>query len=425
VKRLGLGLLVICFAWVVFISATSQLFAKTKAPVNLSFWFPSSDKKCNEYFIDAAKEFEKTHPQIKVTVAVLPPGQADVDLKLNAAMLSGTYPDVLSAFLSSIGTRGSQGDFYPLEKYVAKWKDKTDMYPNMLGLGKYKNKLLGLAYYPNPDMLVYRKDFFKEAGLDPNQPPANWNELAAYAKKLTVYDANKNVARAGLDIPALNSNVFIKAFCRQNGANVIDDKRQKPMLNAPGVIEAFNFIMKLKNEKVSIPYNYIKKDSIPFLYGRSAMSFLQPTQIAGLLDSDKSWEDKLGLAPVLTGKKKSAFCGSRLFTIGNSSKHKDKAWEFIMFMMSTQQMTYRYKELKIPVVRKSLEDGYIAADSRMNRVILDYVKNGQGDNVVPWNTLATKYFHQAYEEAYNGVKTPSKALNDAQAALVKEIRNIK
>lgn len=117
-----------------------------------------------------------------------------------------------------------------------------------------------------PEVLVYRKDFFKEAGLDPNHPPANWDELAAYAKKLVVKDANHNVIRAGFDIPAVNSNAFMKIFFYQNNAAVIDVKKQKPLLSDAAMISALNYIIQLKNENVSIPYDYQKKDSIPFVY---------------------------------------------------------------------------------------------------------------------------------------------------------------
>ena len=422
-KKLIFALFSLLMFGVIVANSSPAIFAETKAPVTISFWFPGADKVNDSYFGEAAKEFEKTHPQIKVEVTVLPSTQADVDLKLNAALLAGTYPDVLSAYLANIGTRGTQGEFYPLDRYIRSWSDRGDIYESVYNIGKYNKKILGLGYYPTPEVLVYRKDFFKEAKLDPNHPPANWEELAAYANKLTVRDNNNNVVRAGLDIPAINSNVFMKPFFRQNGAWVIDEKKGRPMLDDPKMISALDFIIKLKNENVSIPYNYQKKESIPFQYGKSAMSFLQPTQIIKLLESDPALKDKVGLAPVLTGKKKSAFCGYRLFVIGNSSKHKNEAWEFIKFMMSKDQMRVRYTELKTPVVRKSLEDEFVKADPSFNKVLMDYVQFGQGDNVIAWNTLAVKYIHQAYEEAYNGRKTAAQALKDAQRNLLTELKN--
>ncbi|TCL76540.1 multiple sugar transport system substrate-binding protein [Hydrogenispora ethanolica] len=424
-KKLSLGLFLVLLSLVVIAASNPAVFAKAKAPVTISFWFPGADKVNDSYFIEAAKSFEKTHPQIRVEVTVLPATQADVDLKLNAALLGGTYPDVLSAYLANIGTRGSQGDFFALDKFIRGWSDKNDIYDSVYDIGKYRNKILGLGYYPNPEVLVYRKDFFKEAGLDPNRPPTNWEELAAYAKKLTLRDNSHNVTRAGLDIPAISSNVFMKPFFRQNGALVVNEKKGQPMLDDTKMIGALDFIIKLKNENVSIPFNYQKKETIPFLYGKSAMSFLQPTQIIKMMDSDPSLKDKIGLAPVLSGKKKSAFCGYRLFTIGNTSKHKNEAWEFIQFMMSKEQMRYRFVNLKIPVVRKSMEDDFIAAEPAFNKVLMDYVKYGQGDNVVAWNTLAVKYIHQAYEEAYNGIKKPDQALKDAQRNLLRELKHVK
>lgn len=418
-KKHFLSMLVVVM--VVVISGAS-IFAAPKS-VTIRYWYQSQNKILDEYFVDAVKAFEKNYPNIKVEVTTLPQAQADQDLKLNAAVLSGTYPDVISAMLSQIGTRGSQGEFYPLDRYINSWKDKTDIYESVYELGKLKGKTLGLGYSPNPDVLVYRKDYFKEAGLDPEKPPTNWDELASYAKKLTIKDGNNNITRAGLDIPALNSSAVIKMFGRQNNAIVINERKEKPMLDDPALIQAVEFMLSLKDS--SIPFNYVKKDTTPFIYGRSAMSFMQPSQAMTMIANDPSMKNKIGFAPVINGKKKVAWCGFRLFAIGSGSKYKKEAWEFIKFMMSQEQMTTRFKDLKIPVVRKSLENDYIKDDPSLNKAILEYVKYGQGDNLVEWNTIATKYIHLAYEEAYSGKKTVAQAFKDGQNALLNDLKNMK
>lgn len=400
------------------------VIVSAKAPVTISFWFPGADNVNNSYFLNVAREFEKTHPQIKVEVTQLPATQADIDLKLNAALLGGTYPDILSAYLSQIGSRGPKGDFYPLDGYVNKWNEKGDIIDSVWDIGKYKGKILGVGFYPNPEVLTYRKDFFREAGLAQNQPPANWNELAAYAQKLTVRDDKNNVVRAGFDIPAINSAVFVKGFAWENGALIIDEKKQKPMLDDPALIAVMERIINLKKENVSIPFDYQKRETVPFMNGKGAMSFLQPTQILTMIKNDPSLKDNLGFAPPLTGKKKAAYCGYRLFTIASTSKHRNESWEFIKFMMSKEQMRIRAKDLKIAVVRKSLEDEFIAADPTFNKILMEYVRYGKGDNVYQWNTLAVKYLHLAYEEAYSGKKTSAQALKDAQTSLAKELKSI-
>lgn len=45
--------------------------------------------------------------------------------------------------------------------------------------------------------LYYRKDFFKEAGLDPEKPPTTWEEVAELGPKLVKRDSSGNIIRAG------------------------------------------------------------------------------------------------------------------------------------------------------------------------------------------------------------------------------------
>ncbi|WP_372009992.1 ABC transporter substrate-binding protein [Paenibacillus chitinolyticus] len=396
----------------------------SKDPVKLTFWFPGADKANDEYFANAAKEFEKLHPNVQVETTVLPSSAEDIDTKLNAAKLSGTMPDVFSAYLAFMGSRGAKGDFAPLDEYIAKWDEKGDVMESALTAGKYKDKTLGLGFFPAPEILTYRKDFFQEAGLDPNKPPATWEELESYAEKLTKRDSNGNVTRAGFDIPLTSADVFVEPFLRQNGAKLIDEQQGVPVLNDSKAVEGLQFLVDLNNKKVGIPYNYQKKDEIPFVSGKSAMSFLQTSGISNLIKNNPDLKDKLGYVPVLKKEEKVGFNGYRLFTIGNASKHKEEAFEFIKFMMSNDQVWKRYTDLKIPVVKKSLEKQFTDVDPAFNSVLMDYVKNGKGKPVVPWLTLYNKYIIQSYEEAISMKKTPEQALKDAQENVEKELKNI-
>jgi ABC-type glycerol-3-phosphate transport system substrate-binding protein len=395
-----------------------------KAPVTLTFWFPGADKVNDEYFTNVAKEFEKLNPNIKIETTVLPANSADVDTKLNAAKLSGTFPDVFSSYLIFMGTRGSRGEFAPLDDYIKNWNEKDDLFESALSIGKVKDKTVGLGFYPAPEILTYRKDFFKEAGLDPERPPSNWEELALYAEKLTKRDSSGNITRAGLDIPGNNASVFLEPFMRQNGSKIIDEDKEIPAFNDAKSVEALDYIVNMANKKVNIPFNYQKKDEVPFISGKSAMSFLQTTMITNLVANNPDMKENLGFVPVMQRSNKVAFNGYRLFTIGANSKQKDASWEFIKFMMSKDQMWTRYKDLKIPVVRKSLEKQFMDEDPNFNGILLDYVKNGKGKPIIPWTSLYDKYIHLAYEEAISGKKPAAQALKDAQEGLEKEIKTI-
>jgi ABC-type glycerol-3-phosphate transport system substrate-binding protein len=398
--------------------------SSSSEPVTLSFWFPGEGSTNEEYFTNAAKEFESEHPNIKIQTTILPPGAGDIDTKLNAAKLSGTYPDVFSAYLVFMGTRGALDEFAPLDERIDGWEDKDDISESALTMGRYKGKTIGLGYFAAPEILTYRKDYFQEAGLDPEKPPTNWEELASYAERLTVKDASGKVVRAGLDVPLNNASSFFEAFMRQNGSPIIDEEKEVPVFADQPSVEAFQYLADLFN-KVAIPYKYDNKDTVPFVNGNAAMSFLTNSTISNLIKNKPELEDQLGYAPVLEHKEKIAFTGYRLFTIGKTSKHQSEAWEFIKFMMSKEQMWKRYEALKIPVVRKSLEQQFIDDNPQINSVLVDYVKYGKGKPITPFTSTYNKYIHLAYEESLTGVKSPKQALKDAQEGLVKELETIK
>jgi len=305
----------------------------------ITFWFPGADKANDEHFMNAAKEFEKLNPNIKVETTVLPANAQDIETKLNAANMSGTFPDVFSAYLVYMGTRGSRGEFAELDSYISQWKEKDDIYESAIQAGQYKGKTYGIGFFPAPEILTYRKDFFKEANLDPEKPPTNWQELADYAQKLTVRDDKGNVTRAGFDIPAIvPATVFLEIFMRQNGSQVIDEVKGVPAFNDAASVEALQYLVDLHDKNVSIPYNYQKKDELPFYKGNAAMSIVQTSGISNMINNNPALKDQLGYAPVLQNKEQISFNGQRLFTIGSESKHKDAAWKFIEFMMSKEQM---------------------------------------------------------------------------------------
>lgn len=110
---------------------------------------------------------------------------SDQETKLNAAVLSDTYPDVIQLVLAEVGSRGALGDFEKLDGYVEGWEEKEDLFDSAYEMGKYQGEQVALGIFPNPQVYAFRKDKFVEAGLDPENPPATWEELKNAALALT------------------------------------------------------------------------------------------------------------------------------------------------------------------------------------------------------------------------------------------------
>lgn len=392
--------------------------------VTLQYWMATEGKVVDDYFLSAAQEFENQNPDIKVEVTFLPAGSQNVEPKLNAAKLSGTLPDVFNAYYVFMSTLANQGDFEPLDAYTASWGGKDRFYDSVFNMGNVNGTQYALAFSPVPEVFAYRKDFFEEAGLDPEKPPTSWEELAEFAQKLVVRDGNGNVTRAGLDIPYIDSSNFIEPFMWQNGAQTIDVENDVPLLDEDKAIEALTYMVNLASHNVSIPFNNEKKDEIPFVNEKSAMVIANITVIRNMLEAKPELKGKIGIAPVMQRKVKQNFAGNRMLTIFKTSKHKDESWKFIEFLMSDEQV-WKRNEIGIPNISKSLEQQYTNLDPEYNEIIAEYVQYGRAKANVPWVSLFQKYLNMAYEEAMSNKKTPDQALQDAQQNLLKEMQNLK
>ena len=393
--------------------------------VTLEFWVVGTDDPTVTHWQRICKGFEEANPGIKVNVVGMSNTISEYETKLNAAVLSDTYPDVLNIVLAQVGSRGILGDFELLEPYIASWDQKDNVYESAYNMGKYEGKQVAIGSGADPKLYVYRKDFFQEAGLDPEKPPKTWKELADAARALTIRDADGNVVRAGLSVPAVDSSlVFTEPYMRSNGSLVIDEINLKPSFTDEGAIEALDFIASLYKD-VSIPFNYQnQRDEDPFFYDRSAISQISIGPLRSWINDNPEMAEKIGYMDILTpseDKKGIGFCGYQLFAMGATSKHKTEAWELIKYLMSEDVMWIRCDEKGYPPVLHSTEEKYIAKDPVMNPNVLNVIEHGKGKAAVAWVSIFNKYVANAYEEVINGKKGAATALKDAEAALLFDI----
>ena len=100
-----------------------------------------------------------------------------------------------------------------------------------------------------PIVLYWNKELFKEAGLDPNRPPANWKEQVEYAQKLTKRDASGKVTQWGVQIPSSGFPYWLfQALAIQAGANLMNAAGTQTYYDKPEVIEALQYWVDLVEE---------------------------------------------------------------------------------------------------------------------------------------------------------------------------------
>ena len=112
------------------------------------------------------------------------------------ALAGGSAPDVYKAWFHILRHDVDEGFCYPLNEWVKPgasdewpgWKEVPELWKRVATKdGKiYAVPTPGFAYYG----IVYRKDLVKSAGLDPERPPATWEEFFAWCGRLTEHNRN-------------------------------------------------------------------------------------------------------------------------------------------------------------------------------------------------------------------------------------------
>jgi sn-glycerol 3-phosphate transport system substrate-binding protein len=106
-----------------------------------------------------------------------------------AAFRAGEQPDIVQVFEVGTGTMmAAKGAVYPVYKLMADMGEPFDpkaFLPAVVGYyTDTDGNMLSMPFNSSTPILYYNKDVFEKAGLDPNTPPATWQELEADSHKI-------------------------------------------------------------------------------------------------------------------------------------------------------------------------------------------------------------------------------------------------
>lgn len=148
-------------------------------------------------------EFKRLHPEAELESfgAIGLPGMS-LDARLMFAIAGGTAPDILPVDIRQLATWRAKGLLAPLEGLSL---PEGIPAPLQDALTEGGCALWAVPLVWRVKMLVWRKDLFQNAGLDPSSPPKSVEELKDFARRLTLPESHQY----GLEI----SHDSIDDFC--------------------------------------------------------------------------------------------------------------------------------------------------------------------------------------------------------------------
>ncbi len=156
---------------------------------SLDFTIPDKNAADPKTRADRAviEAFEREHPNIQLVNAngLQIKGPA-AESNLLMAFAGGTAPDVVYVNFRTMENYIQQGFLSPLDPYLkADPSLLAKVHPMIRQVITVDNHVYALPYAQFVQALYYRKDMFKQAGIDPDTPPANWNEFYDDCRRIT------------------------------------------------------------------------------------------------------------------------------------------------------------------------------------------------------------------------------------------------
>jgi ABC-type glycerol-3-phosphate transport system substrate-binding protein len=396
--------------------------AKSAEKTKIVFLRAGTEANKKEAYMKIIEAFEKQNPTIEIEYQESPWGN-DIETKLNTGFASGTAADVINYSLASMGQRIPLGQYENLNAYTKGWEGLNDFYPSVLNAGSIGDKLYGIGYIADPRLLVYNKALFAEAGLDPNSPPTNWEELKADHAKLIKKDASGTIIQSGLSMPTMGFaiNQWLAIFGYQNGVkNLVDESNNEILFNQPKMVEAATFLKEIRDMGV-IPFDSEKMDQNPFANGVAAISYMNPNEFKSI--NTGALAGKIAMASPLSHTAPGTFCGMHFMFMNSKSKNKDAAWKFMEFLTSRESMQTWSQILGAAPLRKSLESEFLAAHPADGKFQLDAIAAGTGSPKVAYSNTLFIIVNEAMEKIFYGKASVQDALDSAAVKLQKEIDN--
>ena len=137
------------------------------------------------------KEFNAMQDEIEVQYAAPAKNYGDTHLKLLRASATNTLPDCafeaynqLPSLARALAKRGQIVDLGPLMEAEGEGWTEENYTDAMLELGRIDGTQYGMPFNASVIQWYYNADLFRQAGLDPDNFPTDWDGLIDAAKKI-------------------------------------------------------------------------------------------------------------------------------------------------------------------------------------------------------------------------------------------------
>ena len=333
--------------------------AETEEPAgdgeSIRLWLNGGDTP-DEFVEFAAAEFNKIHPDVEVEFERQE--WTGIVEKLTTALSGSDSPDVVEFGNTQAQSFEAAGAVSSLTEFRDDFGG-DDLVQSLLDAGTYEGDLYGVPYYGGARIMIYRTDFFEEAGIE---VPTTLDETLAAGVALQEAKAD-NPNFSGFYLPGQNWYAMLSFLWESGGDIAVQEGDQwVGQLDSPESIAGLELFKQFFDEANAAPADGDDaNDYIAFCNGDVGMMPApgwKPGQILNEDDGCPDLEESIGVFALPgneAGTTAPVFLGGSLLSVPANSENQDLAIDLIKIMVSPAYQQMFAENGTIPVLKTELD----------------------------------------------------------------------
>lgn len=331
-----------------------------------------------------------------------------------------SMPDILPVSQVNIPSFVQAGIISPMSDDIVDILRETYL-PGALQLVEHQGEIWGYPTENMPNAFTYDMVDFDNRGIG-DHFPETWDDLLAVAKRLTAYDGEGNITRAGfgwnLDFRR-NLGILYALTWAEGGEVFVDDDRKLNLLSEP-VINAVDFLVDIIHGQSTVRFGGNHSHSVQAI--RWAPGPYIQSSIINESGVDRLQEIKSARLPVGKNGMRTVANYGWVIAVPTATKHKNEVHDFLQWMTTeiTPEGTTRMGNVmallgSIPNTMADIVNQPMAQHEFMQGFLAPMFDNDVRSWPMPPNSNAIfGDMNRALTEVFNGTTAPRNALENLQ-----------
>lgn len=354
----------------------------------LTMWARFLDGELPSKIVDA---YNASHEN-QITLTVIP--NDDYQQKIGAAAGAGGLPDLLAADVVYSPNYVQQGLFQDITTNMEGLPFFSDLSPAHSDAASLDGKVYGAPFIVDSSLIIYNKDLYAQAGLDPEVGPTSFDEIYSDAEAIRALGGDTYGFYFGGSCAGCNAYTMMPILAAA-GEPPLEEDGTKVNIDSDAMKDTLDLYKKMFDNDI-IPPGAKTEDgstwSALFNAGKIGIIPIGTFDFGALADAPFDW----GIAslPSPSGDASSTFVGGDMIGITKNSTHLEQAFDFIEWSLGDEaQVEVTAKSGNLPSRVDLADNKYSAEDPRVVQTI-----EGLANGYTPSST--------AYGEIFNNANGP-------------------